>query len=285
MIKIIASDMDGTLLNNQHNISKVSERAIKFAQEKGVHFIISTGRDYESVSKFLSERGIKCECILMNGAEYRDEHGNIIEKINIDKSKVSEIIKRIQAVGLSAEIFTSEGTYTTDSEEDSLIGFAYRIQVYDKIKSFDEALIKAKELRKHSNLKYIDDINKFLESSIEVRKIIAFHSDVDKVWQAKNSVSKIEGLAVSSSFVDNIEVTNELAQKGIMLGKVADKMGINRDDVIIFGDSFNDYSMFTEFKNSYAMANAITEIKDIAKNITDTNDNDGVAKAIYNVLG
>ena len=61
-------------------------------------------------------------------------------------------------------------------------------------------------------------------------------------------------------------------------------MGIARDEVMVIGDSFNDYSMFEEFKESFAMGNAIDEIKEIAKHITDTNDNAGVAKAIYKAL-
>ena len=61
-------------------------------------------------------------------------------------------------------------------------------------------------------------------------------------------------------------------------------MNIARDEVMVIGDSFNDYSMFEEFKESYAMGNAIPEIKEIAKHITDTNDNAGVAKAIYKAL-
>ena len=64
----------------------------------------------------------------------------------------------------------------------------------------------------------------------------------------------------------------------------AKKMGIDKNEVIVLGDSFNDYSMFIEFENSYAMENAIPEIKEIAKYITDTNNNDGVAKAIYKCL-
>lgn len=83
---------------------------------------------------------------------------------------------------------------------------------------------------------------------------------------------------------DNIEITDINAQKGIILEKVTKKMGIDKKDVMILGDSFNDYSMFEIFEESVAMENAISEIKKIAKYITDTNENHGVAKAIYNVL-
>ena len=70
----------------------------------------------------------------------------------------------------------------------------------------------------------------------------------------------------------------------MILAKAIEKMGIDKSEVIVLGDSFNDYSMFTEFENSFAMENAIPEIKKIAKYITDSNENDGVAKAIYKVL-
>ena len=73
-------------------------------------------------------------------------------------------------------------------------------------------------------------------------------------------------------------------KKGLILAKVAEMKGIEKDEVMVLGDSFNDYSMFTEFKNSYAMKNAIDDIKKIATYVTETNNNDGVGKAIEKVL-
>ena len=97
-------------------------------------------------------------------------------------------------------------------------------------------------------------------------------------------MGRLEGLAVSSSFRDNIEITDKNAQKGIILEKVAGKLGINKNDVMILGDSFNDYSMFEIFEESVAMKNAIPEVKEIAKYVTEANSDLGVAKAIYRVL-
>ena len=91
-------------------------------------------------------------------------------------------------------------------------------------------------------------------------------------------------LAVASTFSNDIEISDIEAQKGLILAKTIKKMGIDKSEVIVLGDSFNDYSMFTEFENSYAMENAIPEIKEIAKYVTDSNNNDGVAKAIYKSL-
>lgn len=91
MIKLIASDMDGTLLNSNHDIDKETVDAIRKAEEAGIIFAISTGREYESVKEVLDKHNIKVQCILSNGAEYRDEEGNILDIININMDTARSI--------------------------------------------------------------------------------------------------------------------------------------------------------------------------------------------------
>lgn len=285
MIKVIASDMDGTLLSSQHDITEENVKAILKAKELGVHFIVATGRTYDGVKPFMDKHGISCEYILMNGAEFRDEDGEIIESISMDKGKVREILSILFEGKFSIELYTDYGSYTTNSREEALEEMVYRVQNFDKITDYEEALEAAKKHEYFKQLKYIDDIEEFLESDIEIKKIITFNKDVELINNTKNVLNKIGGLAVLSSFITNIEITDEKAQKGYILKKVTEKMGIKNDEVIAFGDSFNDYSLFTEFEKAYAMDNAIPEIKEIAKNVTDSNDNSGVAKGIYKELG
>ena len=284
MIKVIASDMDGTLLNSNHEICSENIKAIKIAEDKGIKFVIVTGREYESVKPILEANELVCQCILMNGAEYRDEDGNILESININKERFIQIVDILKNDGGSILLFTNDGVYTTSNKEDAFNSVVKNIQTFNVGVSYEEALEKAKTHPNFTKLKYIEDINKFSESGIEVRKILTFNDDLDKVVERKKQLGDIEDLAVSSSFYNNIEITNISAQKGIILGKFADNNGIPRDDIMVLGDSFNDYSMFTEFNLSFAMGNAIPEIKEVAKYITDTNDNAGVAKAIYKAI-
>lgn len=282
MIKVIATDMDGTLLNTNHEIHKENIKAINKARELGIKTVISTGREYDMVVDLLSEANLSCDCILLNGAEFRDEKGKIVEKINISKDSVRKIFDILQKKGMRGELFTNNGYYTINSKEEALKGVAEMCLHFEKsINTLEEAIEFAKNHPRFKRLKYIDDYDKFINSSIEIRKIMAFYSDEKVIEEAKKEISQIGGLAVSSSFRDNIEITDEKAQKGLILAKVVDKYGIDKEEVIVLGDSFNDYSMFTEFANSYAMENAIPEIKEIAKYITDTNNNAGVAKAIY----
>ena len=284
MIKLIASDMDGTLLNEKHNIDKETVAAIKKAEEAGIIFAISTGREYDTVEPLLKENNIKCQCVLMNGAEYRDENGNIIEDINIETETATKIIHMLQEEKVSARIFTNKGIYTTDTKEEALKEMVYRTLSFNPEFTQEEALEFAKMQPYFVNLNYISNLDEFLNSEMEIRKFVAFHNNIDLINKMKKVIGEIKGIAVSSSFRDNIEVTHITAQKGIILAKVAERMGLKRDEVLVLGDSFNDYSMFTEFTESVAMGNAIPEIKKIAKYITDTNSNLGVAKAIYKVI-
>lgn len=284
MIKLIASDMDGTLLNNNHDIDVETVEAIRKAEEAGIIFAISTGREYDSVKGLLDKHNIRCQCILSNGAEYRDEDGNILEVININEKYAKQIIQILDENKLPARIFTDKGVFTTSTREEALQEVVFRTLTFNPNLTEDEAKKMAEKEGFFTSLKYIDDVEKFFENGIEVRKFVAFHKDVELIDKMKKTVGKLEGLAISSSFDDNIEITDLNAQKGIILEQVAKKMDIDIKDVMILGDSFNDYSMFEIFEESVAMKNAIPEVKEIAKYITDSNDNLGVAKAIYNVL-
>ncbi|NFO02623.1 HAD family phosphatase [Clostridium botulinum] len=284
MIKLIASDMDGTLLNNNHDIDVETVEAIRKAEEAGIIFAISTGREYDSVKGLLDKHNIRCQCILSNGAEYRDEDGNILEVININEKYAKQIIQILDENKLPARIFTDKGVFTKSTREEALQEVVFRTLTFNPNLTEDEAKKMAEKEGFFTSLKYIDDVEKFFEDGIEVRKFVAFHKDAELIDKMKKTVGKFEGLAISSSFDDNIEITDLNAQKGIILEQVAKKMDIDIKDVMILGDSFNDYSMFEIFEESVAMKNAIPEVKEIAKYITDSNDNLGVAKAIYNVL-
>ncbi|WP_315079547.1 Cof-type HAD-IIB family hydrolase [uncultured Clostridium sp.] len=284
MIKLIASDMDGTLLNNNHDIDVETVEAIRKAEEAGIIFTISTGREYDSVKYILDKHNIKCQCILSNGAEYRDEEGKILEVININEEYAKQIIKILDENKLPARIFTDKGVFTTSTREEALQEVVFRTMTFNPNLTEDEARKMSEKEGFFTSLKYIDDVEKFFEDNIEVRKFVAFHKDIELINKMKRIIGELEGLAISSSFHDNIEITDLNAQKGIILEQVAKKMNIDTKEVMILGDSFNDYSMFEIFEESVAMKNAIPEVKEIAKYITDSNDNLGVAKAIYNIL-
>ena len=283
MIKLIASDMDGTLLNDEHTISEENIKAIKIAEERGCHFTIVTGRDYSGVKNFFQEFDLKCECILSNGAEYRDINGDVIARITIDNDTVRKIVQVMMEANVAIEMFTEDGMIIINEDiyKESLL---QRFRRYNKGKTDLEIIEIARNMYDTWKPEMIKDVEGFLDSNTDILKIMTYHEDAQYIKELKEKLKNIEGVAVASTFANDIEISNIQAQKGLILAKVIEKMGIKKEEVIVLGDSFNDYSMFTEFENSFAMENAIPEIKEIAKYITDSNDNDGVAKAIYKAL-
>lgn len=284
MIKLIASDMDGTLLNDDHMISEENLKAIRKAQEMGRHFTIVTGRDYGAVKSYLEECNLKCECILSNGAEYRDVNGNVIESVYMNKDSVKIVFDILNDAGLCIQLMTNKGSYVTNKESDKK-AIIDRFKLFNPKMNEEEVIEFVEKFHTERGMKYIDDVYEILESNVEVLKIVTFDNDEKLIANLKEKLKKsTSDLAVASTFSNDIEISDIEAQKGLILAKTIKKMGIDKSEVIVLGDSFNDYSMFTEFKNSYAMKNAIDEIKKIATYVTETNNNDGVGKAIEKVL-
>ena len=265
-------------------ISEENLKAIRKAQEMGRHFTIVTGRDYGAVKSYLEECNLKCECILSNGAEYRDVNGNVIESVYMNKNSVKKVFDILNEAGLCIQLMTNKGSYITNKESDKK-AIIDRFKLFNPKMTEEEVIEFVENFHKQRGMKEIDNVYEILESDVEVLKIVTFDNDKKLIARLKEKLKEsTSDLAVASTFSNDIEISDIEAQKGLILAKTIKKMGIDKNEVIVLGDSFNDYSMFTEFENSYAMENAIPEIKEIAKYITDTNNNDGVAKAIYKAL-
>ncbi|MDF2885392.1 MAG: HAD-superfamily hydrolase, subfamily [Clostridiaceae bacterium] len=285
MIKLIASDMDGTLLGSDHKISKENIEAIRLAQDRGIKFAIATGRAYDDVKPFLDEHNLKCECVVLNGGQYRNIDGKTVAGIYIDKNKASEILKVMSTYPLSVEIYTDNGYYTTNTKEETLAGMIKREKTFHpEITDTDEIYKYAIKNPHFVNMNYITDMEVFLGNDVNIGKFVSFSESLEEIANLKEQLSKIDGLAISSSFITNIEINHANATKGKLLAQVAENINIKKDEVAVLGDSSNDYSMFMEFPNSVAMENAIPEIKKVAKYITSSNLEHGVAKAIYRIL-
>lgn len=285
MIKLIASDMDGTLLNKESKISEKNEKAIKAIQQKGVQFMMATGREYDIVKPLLEEYQLRCKCILMNGSEIRDEEGNILQTVNVNKNLIHDIIQISDKYNLAVEIFADKGIFTTNSKEKSLEANARRIQGFRPEYSYEECIEITKKHFRFVEQQYITNLSDFLSSEVQIRRISSFHHNLDIVEQAKAEIKeKIKGISVLSFFPDNIEMTDESATKGVILKKYIKELGILPEEVIVMGDSYNDISLFEEFENSYAVSNADADVMKLANHIVGSNDEDGVAQVINSLL-
>lgn len=284
MIKCIATDMDGTLLNGKMEISMLNRQAIKEAQEKGIEVVIATGRLYEEARSILSQAGLDCPIISSNGAEVRQEDGSVISAVAFERKRAKTVVDLLNHEQIYMELYTNEGGYTVDIEK----GIDVIIDLYlsEKFSESEEEVRNATRTRfTKGTIKRLNHFAEVLKDDKQmVYKMIAFCLDDVLLAEVRAQLEQIEGVVVSSSGGNNLEITAEGAEKGIALQRFTKEKGIDLAETMAIGDHFNDLSMLTRVGRPVAMGNAEDAVKSVCTNVTATNEEDGVGKAIYEAM-
>ncbi|MDO5409411.1 MAG: Cof-type HAD-IIB family hydrolase [Lachnospiraceae bacterium] len=278
MIRLIASDMDGTLLNNQGQLSEETVRQIKEIQQKGVIFAICTGRIFNSAKKELEKNGIQCSYLCNSGAQIIDENGEVIRSIPLERETAEWVITMFESWGVSMDIQTESQFFVTWTAMD-MVRKAWHFWKQGRLLPFlkrNFSLRKQKDSPIH--LKKASDVFQY---SDQIFKISSGGISPEKVEKMKRYFRHSGKVTAVSSFPDNVEVTDSRAQKGASLAWYAKNLGIPMSEVMAVGDSDNDLSMIEmDFGYTVAMGNAMDCIKKAAKYETLTNEEDGVAAFI-----
>lgn len=280
MIKLVVSDMDGTLINHQSGISDRNLKAIQKLKNQGIEFAIASGRDYHGVRSILDQYCIECDTILGNGAQYCDKNGQVIMDCYLNKNVCLDIIRIFETAHIPYMIFTTKGFYTRLEPEYVQNMFIERgIRRFHNCRDdyFGEGRFASSPC---NHLQMIHDFDKFMKDNLDIIKIEAFSLDASEITPAKKLLAHIPTISYLSSFDDNVEVTNEFAQKGYILKKVAKRKYLKTDEVAVLGDGMNDLSLFEEFQHSFAPMNAEQRIKELAYQVVSDCQEDGFAEAI-----
>lgn len=285
MIKCIASDMDGTLFNSDEKISEENKKAIVLAQSKDIEVVIATGRSYMEANHALNEAELKCSVVALNGAVVWDKAGKRIASNPMDPEDLRKIRKVLEEEGIYFyEIYTNHGTYTHCQEQsiDTLIDILVTAMPHINPMYIAE---KARKRFEMNLVKVIDDYDDLYRlPDIEFYKVLAFSHDDFLLGKAGGELKKQKTLAVSSSGKGNLEITSKFAQKGNALALLVAECNITLNDTMAIGDNYNDVSMFEKVGKPVAMGNAPEEIKQLCGEVTLTNDENGVAKAILKAI-
>lgn len=267
--KLVCIDMDGTLLDSHHRVSERNKEALKKAIEKGVHIAISTGRVFPSVRIYGNIIGVNAPLICSNGSYIKDKNtGEVIFKSTLDRETYFKICDIINKYKFLAYVDSTDGLIadTDIPEDDSHRLMNSWVDEEEKIKFY-----KYDDLRDAYD-EHGEDILKF---------IIIKKEEGPNIEEAKEEFEALEGVdLVYASWGGCIEIMKKGTSKGSAVKALADKLGISLEEVICIGDSGNDISMLEEAGLSVVMGNAPDFIKEYGDYITDTNENDGVAKAI-----
>ena len=282
-IKLIASDMDGTLLDPRGNITPASIDVIRRLADEGIEFLICSGRDYLDAKDIMDGCGIRCGYICLSGAVVYDHLGEIQTEIPLTARNLLDIEKIMTEHHVYMDILTSGRRYSTAPREEKM----KEVCSFLKNKagsSADSRELEAAARKRIEGTAFINSLRD-LPQTETIFKICGNGLPVDKVITLKEAFSVCQDLAAASSFPTNIELTNYGAQKGPALKAYAERKGISLNDVMVLGDSDNDLSMFTpEFGWTVAMENSMPCILDAAEYRTKSNAEDGVAWAIRNFV-
>lgn len=284
MIKLIASDMDGTLLDSSMQISPENAAAIKHATEQGVEFIVATGRNRTEALPALEQVGIECAMVTLNGAQVFDKTGQSLFTIPIDAQTVTSILDLLDEQDIYYEVATDQGLFS-QSQEQRIELFATHLGEVMPHLTHKMAIAMVTSQLEILPIHYVKNVRQRLAEGLEVLKIICFHKEEARVL---GPVAKeLEGfgeLSITSSGANNIEINHRDAQKGIAVAHLAHERNIPLEQIMTIGDNLNDISMIQMAGVSFAMGNAALEVKEYAKYVTDTNIEDGVGKAILRAL-
>lgn len=279
-IRLVASDMDGTLLDPLSHISEENANAIRELQQSGAEFVICSGRAYSGAHPIVSGAGIRCSYICLSGAMICTEDGKARTSIPLTPGNLADIDRILTDAGIFMDIMTSNGVYCTFPREERLQRIYRFFDDGSLAAGQPSAALEQAVSRFASAFTFVGSLAD-VPSGTVIYKIGSTEIPAETVVRLKERFSACPDIATASTFPTDIELTNVRAQKGLALKAYARERGILPEEIMVLGDSDNDLSMFApEFGWTVAMGNAQDCLKAVAKYETKSNREDGVAFAI-----
>lgn len=288
MYKLVAIDLDGTMLNQYGIITKKTKEVIKCAQNNGIEVIIASGRTITSVKRFSKEINSNKYFISGNGAiTYDITNNKILYENLLDKQKALKIIKICEENSIYYNVYTENGIIAKNLN-------------YNTLYYYKDNLTKPDENRTHINI--VEDVYNYINDKDEkILKIMICdeHKSVfNSIVRKLKELSEIEVLEVSHMSRKIIkqgteeialeyfytEVSAKDVDKWNALEKLIELMNISKEEVITIGDNANDLKMIKNAGLGIAMGESAPYVKQSADMITLTNEEDGVAYALKKVL-
>lgn len=253
--KLVVLDMDGTLLNGKNRVPRKNRDAIKNLMERGVQFVVASGRPYESIVPYAKNLCIDLPIISANGALVKSPRTNeVYFSSSLPGKWVEEIL-----------LFAQETT------------FAVSLYLEDEILSFDKNMIDL-----HNNLEGLEakKIENFAGNQPVLKILMANQPDIVAETIKRFEKKYRNELYVTSSEPYFLEVMNVNASKGIALKQLMKKLDVSSEEVVVMGNNFNDIPMFDVAGVAVAMANSPHKVQKVSDFVTKSNIEDGVAFAL-----
>ncbi|MGN0417466.1 HAD family hydrolase [Anaerostipes faecalis] len=266
MYRMVVSDLDGTLLNSQKQITKATVKEIEKLSEKDVIFVAATGRSDVMTKPYFRQLVHESIVVACDGAVIRNiRTGNILFEKRLSSKQCKEVFQICQMYGLSYYVFSKDALVAEDPQNDRFL----------KHKEFNKSVIEEDQIP----MVIVDHLEEYVENH-SVYKIVASHyqkeylDTVAEVIKERTSVDAIRSgkhvLAIKAKGVSKAEALKWLTSH----------LHISMDQVVAFGDEVNDIEMLKAAGLGIAMENADDVVKLSADDVTSSNDEDGVANKL-----
>lgn len=257
MIKMIATDIDGTIFKWGKGFSPRVVECIKTLQDKGIKVVLVTGRMHCAALQIAEELNLKTPVVSYQGGLIKDISGKTLYENNLDEKSAKEIIKWARENNVHINLYLDDKLYV-ENDNETVKYYTKGNSIGYTVKSFDDLEIK--------------NVNKILAIDLQ---------DAERVtaW-VEFLQSKYPNLYIVKSTPYFCEVGSKDARKSLGVKFLCDMWNIKQEEVLTIGDQNNDIDLVKCGGIGVAMGNATTELKNCADYITDTVDNDGFVKAV-----
>lgn len=267
-VKLILSDLDGTLLTSEKVISPRTRDALERAAAMGVYFVPSSGRFFEGMPEQVRDMPFVRYVIEVNGAWVRDVRENkVLYRAEMTADEVLEVYDYLDTLPVIYDTYRESRGYMDAALHARLDEFLSAFKQPDRVKA----------LRKP-----VADLRRVIAcENWYSQRVQAYFNDMDLLREQEREIQKrFPHLLVTNSNPTTLEITAGGASKGQALAALCAHLGIDIKDTMAFGDRDNDMDMLAMVGTGVAMGNAVPELKAVADYVTLTCDRDGIAHAL-----
>lgn len=271
MIKLIAADLDGTLLNSKKEVSSYTEYILKKCIERGIVFVLATGRTLAGIPEDIVELFQIPYGLTANGARITDLcTGESLHEDLLGIEEGEKVLSLLEQYDTFREVYFDG------------IGYA-RKEDLERIPYFMENPYLAEYIRK--TRKPVEDVRGYMRKEGRgMDKVQGIFHNLEERDKAFAKLMDFEGIVATESLGNNIEINRKGVNKGRGLQVLGEKLGISLGEMIAFGDGANDIEMIQMAGVGFAMGNAIPSVQRVANYIGGTNDEDGIGRFLASYL-
>jgi Cof subfamily protein (haloacid dehalogenase superfamily) len=258
VIRLLLSDVDGTLVRSDKSLSDASIEAVAALHDAGIRFAVTSGRPPRGMEMLVEPLALRTPLAAFNGGLLVEPEMDVLEERTLPPSVVSDAIALLERFELSVWVYRGADWLVRDPDGPHVEHESHTVQ-------FEPTVVAG-----------------FLETS-NVAKIVGVSDDYDAVATAADAAREELGEHVSASRSQPyyLDVTHPLANKGAVVGFLSERYSIGPEGIATIGDMPNDVLMFARSGLSIAMGNAHREVQRAARRVTTSNDDDGFANAVH----